>query len=474
MESTGLQAVHHRADLQMLVARALRHAFPFVAFAVAMATFYPGHLSFDSAVQYWSARTGEYLNVSPVVQPVVWGAIQSVWPGSGGMFALQMALFLGGAWLACCALNARTGERVVSSLYVILGTPALLVVTHLWTDALMIACLTAGCGVILVADRRRSRRWLLAALPLIAAGGMARHNALPAIVPLLVWWGLVHARLAHSDAVPRVSRILVGTLIGVFVIVGANLLLDRMVVRHRVHTFTAVQVFDIAGISVRVGEMLFPPFMVPSGFTLDALRDRYVPYNNFPLFQGGVRETLWEGALTDEELSELRTAWLVAITSHPMAYLSHRLAVTCWLFDRYRNDRPRQLAVVEEIGSFRGNPLILPNSSLLHRWAMAWYDRSIGWWGFAPITYIVLAVAVVLVNWRARHAPAGQAALALAASGLAYVAPLPLVVPSAELRYSGWMFAATSLALVATVSLFVRAKASGVDVPGVPYREPSA
>jgi hypothetical protein len=454
----------------MLAAKATRHAFPLVAFAAAMATFYPGHLSFDSAVQYWSARTGEYYNVSPPLQPVLWSVIQSAWPGSGGLFALQTALFVGGIWAACSALFTVAWKRIAASLYVILGTPALLVVTHLWTDALMIASLVAGCGMVLAADCLRSRPLLFASLPLLAMGGMARHNALPALVPLLVWWGVVCARIARPRRSSRVSHLLIGALAGAVAIAGASWLLDHVVVKHRVFTFTAVQVFDIAGISARAGELLFPAFMIPDGFTMEELRARYVPYNNVPLFQGGIRETLWEGALTDEELAELRKAWRSAIISHPEAYFSHRFAVSRWLFDRFRNDRPQQLAFVEAIGTFGGNPIILPNSTALHRWAMAWYARSIGWWGFAPITYILVAVGVVMINWRARATPLGQAALALAASGLAYVAPLPLVVPSAELRYSGWMFAATSLAVIVTIKLLTLSRASRFDRGDVQFR----
>lgn len=435
----------------MRTAHTLRHAFPFLAFALAMATFYPGHLSFDSAVQYWSARTGEFYNVSPPLQPVLWSVIQSFWPESGGLFALQMTLFIGGIWIACSALFALTWQRVASATYLMVGTPAMLVVTHLWTDALMIACLVAGSALLLAAGRWRSRPLLFATLPFFLMGGMARYNALPALVPLFIWWGVVRARVVGEHRPQRASILFVGALAGSLAVAGAAKLLDQMVVKHRVSTFTVVQVFDIAGISVGVGEILFPAFMLPPGFTMDELRARYVPYNNVPLFQGGIRETLWEGALTDKQLAELRRSWANAVRLHPVAYLRHRFAVTRWLFGRFRNDRPQPLAFVEGIASFKGNPVILPNGTALHRWAMTWYERSIGWWGFAPITYIVIAVGIVIMTCRARPAPARDAALALAASGLVYIAPLPWVVPSAELRYSGWLFAASSLALIAAL-----------------------
>ena len=418
-----------------------------------MYAFYPGHLSFDSAVMFWQARTGEFYDVSPSLLPLLWGRIHAVWPGSGGVFALQIALFIGGAWLACCAIYAKTSHRIVASLFVIAGTPAFLVVTHLWTDAVMIACLTAACGLILAGDRFASRTLLFAALPWLALGGMVRHNAAPALIPLLAWWMLVNQRIGRHPMRIRESRLVVVALIGALALTGLSRLLDAIVVKHHVSTFTAVQVFDLAGMSVRESVVLLPDFMLPAGFTLAKLRARYVPYNNVPLFTppDGIKETLAEGALGQRQLASLRDAWMSAILAHPMAYLSHRLEATSWLFGRYRNDRPRELALTEEVASFEGNPLIRANDTALHRWAIRWYQRAIGWWGFAPITYLATALGIVVGGFGARRTPEGQFMLAMAASGLAYVVPLMFVVPSAELRYSGWLFASTSLALLAVV-----------------------
>ena len=437
-------------------ARLIRHLFPVATFAVAMAGFYPGHLSFDSAVMFWQARTGEFHDVSPSLLPLLWRWIHAIWPGSGGVFALQVALFIGGAWLACCAIYAATWQRIVALLVVVAGTPAFLVVTHLWTDALMIAFLTAACGLILAGDRFGSRPLLFAALPWLMLGGMVRHNAAPALIPLLAWWMLVHQRIGRATHA-RPSRILVVALIGALGLTGLSRLLDAIVVKHPVFTFTAVQVFDLAGMSVRENVVLLPAFMLPPGYTLAKLRAKYVPYNNVPLFAApdGLRQTLAERALDERELASLRNAWIGAILAHPVAYLSHRLEAASWLFGRYRNDRPRELAFMEEVDAFADNPRIRANDTPLHRWAIRAYERAIGWWGFAPVTWLAVAVGIAIGGYGARRTPDGQAMLAMAASGLAYVAPLVLVVPSAELRYSGWLFAATSLALLAAAPRFI-------------------
>ena len=45
------------------------------AFAASVLIFYPGFLSFDSAYQFWQARTGHFSNQSPVVMTALMAAI---------------------------------------------------------------------------------------------------------------------------------------------------------------------------------------------------------------------------------------------------------------------------------------------------------------------------------------------------------------------------------------------------------------
>ena len=101
---------------------------------------------------------------------------------------------------------------------------------------------------------------------------------------------------------------------------------------------------------------------------------------------------------------------------------------------------------------YRDNPAVAQNDSSLHRMALAWYARTVGWWISAPAPYVLLAIACALLAWRRRGDLRADCALAMATSGLLYVAPLPLVAPSAELRYSGWLFAAATMSLIALVA----------------------
>ena len=66
-----------------------------------------------------------------------------------------------------------------------------------------------------------------------------------------------------------------------------------------------------------------------------------------------------------------------------------------------------------------------------------------------PALYMAAAAGVLVCAWRRRGSLSGRVALAAAASGLLLVLPLAVVAASAELRYSGWMFTATLIALAA-------------------------
>lgn len=71
-----------------------------------------------------------------------------------------------------------------------------------------------------------------------------------------------------------------------------------------------------------------------------------------------------------------------------------------------------------------------------------------------PWVYILVAIATFLASFRIADQNA-RAARWIAASGLVYIAPLPLIAPSTEFRYSLWLISAT---LVAT-ALLVTARA---------------
>lgn len=438
-----------------MMRRYAHHLFPIVAFAFTAVAFYPGHLSFDSAFQLWQVRTGRFANLSPVAMTGLWSLVHRAWPGSGGMFVLHVLLYWAGVWLAVCTLFDRPWQRVAAGAFAALATPAHLIVVHLWTDAALVAALGFGTALILRADAKRTRAPLYAALPFLLYGGLVRHNALPALVPLAAWWVVVHARASPRASAPSLApgKAAFAMVVALAAVFATGRALDRALVVQRMTTFSVVQLWDLAAMSLATKTMLVPQFVQPPGFTMAHLRERYSRFACVPLFTypHGMRDGV-SAPFSEDEQRALWDAWLAAIRAHPSAYAAHRLSVTSALFGRYRNDRPSDLAFVPAIVPYADNPPIALNATALHRSTVAYYTRAVGWWVYAPIVWIVVTAVVGGMAWRRRDDFRGRCALAAAASGFLYVAPLTLVAPSTELRYSAWLFAAGTLALLSFVA----------------------
>ena len=208
--------------------------------------------------------------------------------------------------------------------------------------------------------------------------------------------------------------------------------------------------------------MLLPDFVRLPELTLDQLREKYSRYTSVPLFAPphAMRDGLGM-PFTPDESRRLHDAWLDAVREHPAAYAEHRLAVTKAQFSRYRNDRPSDLGYIPYAVQYKDNPAFAQNETRLHRAAVDWYQVTVGWWISAPAVYVVLAIGCALIAWRGRSDFRAEFALATAVSGLLYVAPLPLVAPSAELRYSGWLFAAATISLVSLIALTMADRRTG-------------
>lgn len=432
-------------------------ALPVIGFLLCVAAFYPGFLSFDSAYQFWQIRSGEYSNIAPVTMTAFWALVHAVWPGSGGVFLIHVAAFWTGVWLAACALFSGPPARIAATLLLALLSPVLLILAHLWTDAALVASLTLGTALILAAVRLARPALLYAALPCLLYGGMVRHNALLALLPLALLWFAARAELRAPGApLPRL-RLALATLLACVTVLVAGMLLDRAMVVHRVKTFAVVQLWDLAAISVAERTMLLPDFVRPANLSVDHLAAKYTPFANVPLYTG-------EWAIADgfghpfdkAQVRQLNAAWFAAIRTYPGAYLAHRWALTRALFSRFRNDRPQSLAYVPTVIAYRDNPDIPVNTSPVNRAAMHWFTESVGWWISAPLPYLLLAFGCGLAAWRRsrarRSAFTDRFALACALSGLFYTLPLILAAPAAELRYSSWLFVAALLAMLALIA----------------------
>ena len=422
-----------------------------LAFFAGVVLYYPGWLSFDSAFQYWQVRSGHTSNLSPVAMTALWALVHRAWPSTGAMLCLHMALYWTGIVLLAHEFWTTAASRSLAILVAGLVPPVVVVLGHLWTDASLIAVMTFAFALTISGWRCRRRWLLLLALPVIGYAGAVRHNSLVAIVPLCLLW--VHAWRAaaaqHRDGpLPARPWVALGgaALIVAFAFAGGRVL-DRVLVEERVSTWAIGALWDLAAISLDTGTLLLPAPSLTPGTSLETLRAAYTPLTTVPLFYGPgrVRNGLGAELFSPDELAQVRQAWIGAIAAHPQSYLQHRARVSRHLFGS-QNSALEGLFFVPAVVPYRDNP---PPEPALSTWSQPWaalLRRTRGWIAFAPATYLLLGSVALAWGVRHRTEDAGRIALALAGSGLLLIAPLTLFAPSAEMRYSGWLYTSSVLA----------------------------
>jgi len=409
-----------------------------------IAAYWPGQMSFDSAYAWWQARGGATTDIAPPIFVLVWRICDALLTGPGLMFALHLVLFWSGLALLAGALRLEAKRTFALMLIAAFAPVPWLLRGHVWTDVGMFSALLFVTGVLAHVHATGRRVRLLVALPVLFYAAAVRHNALPAVLPFVVWTTWLASR--SPTRAPRASRVVVATiaLCAVFV-AGAALINSR--VERRVPLWPATAEWDLAAISIASGEMLLPDFMIGPGLDIPELAEAFREWSMTPMLQNtrhGMRDPFMDD-FTPEQLSTLRSTWLGAIRAHPQAWLVHHWRQARALLGVHDPSWPRELLYVDDEFQYRDNPRIARNDSALHKVLM----RGAAILSTTPLLagwpYLLIGLAALPTAWRRRRELSGISALVLLASAWLYVMPLIVLVP-AELRYLGWSCLASVLA----------------------------
>ena len=439
---------------QNTVARWLPWVLAVAGFAFDIAAYWPGQMSFDSAYTWWQARGGTTTDIVPPMFVLAWRFCDLFVDGPGLLFALHLLLFWVGLGLLARALRCGPRATVALMLLVAFAPIPWLLRGHVWTDVGLFSALTCAIGALASAEVGHQRRWLSLAAVAMFYAAMLRHNALPAMLPLLTWFVWLLLRDTHGGVKPALSDVALKTFLLVVTVLATAHLIDRSVDRH-VPLWPSLAQWDLAAISVATDTMLLPDFMIGPGLDIADLAQAFRDWSNTPMLvntRHGMRDP-FSDAYSSDELSRLRHAWLDAISTHPRTWLAHRWRLTRALFGTHALDWPHELIYVDDEVRYRDNPPIARNAGVLHstllRVAAALQATPVlGAWPTLAIGLIALPLA-----WRRRRRSVGASiALILLASAWLYALPLTLFAPSAELRYLGWPCVASLLALACAAS----------------------
>lgn len=418
-----------------------------------LVAFWPGQMSFDSAYAWWQARGGETSTLVPPAFVLAWRACLSLLDGPGALFALQLALFWSG--LALLARALCRGAVATAALFALAGfAPVVLVLRgHVWTDVALFSALTFATGALATADAGGRRRWLAPGLLALAWAGLLRHNALPAIVPLLAWGASLALR--EPGAAWRRAGLALALLA---LVVAGGRVLDAGAQR-RIPLWPSLAQFDLAAISVASGTLYLPPFMHGPALDPADLAHAFRPWSNTPMLHGtraGMRDP-FEPGFDAAQREALRDAWVDAIRREPRAWLAHRWALTRALFGTHQPDWPRTLVYVDAEIAYGDNPPVRGNDGALHRALFERAPRLVATPWLAAWPCLGLGLVAAPFAWRRRATLDGRIGVALLASAWLYALPLTVFAPAAELRYLGWPCVASLLAFAAC--LLVRSSA---------------
>lgn len=422
------------------------------AFALFM-LFAPGWFTFDTAHQWWMARTGQLDSTHPAVMVRLWQASRALLPDPQGFFALQLCLVWSGLAFVATALPLRTPWRLAVLLGIGLWPAFVALQPQVWKDLWMVGALLWAVGALLREQAAPAWRWRGLALLMLALATALRFNALTGVLPLWAWlaWRIARVPVASNRASPQdgatraVARTRVAVaLLSLPVLLGLAALPDRIGNVRHVTVWPIMALWDLAAVSIETGRMAIPAAFLKPGATVEDLARDFNPTVNVPSFTTGTIRFHYALDVPAEDLATLREAWVTLPRREPQAWARHRLRLSGYLFGVRNTELADTQVLMPDLIPFQDNPPLTmapshPREVLVAAWHR-WVDGPffMGW------LYVVLALGVLAVAaWRRR-----VAAAVLSASGLAMVAPLVPLATAADFRYLLWLVVASLLALV--------------------------
>jgi hypothetical protein len=315
------------ATVMAYVATALVCITACVGFALTILVFYPGYMTRDAAYVYGYVQSGYLGDWQSPLMTMLWRLIDPISLGSGSMFLLAATLYWLGFAIAALAVARRSGALAVAVLLLALAPPAFWFLAMIWRDVLFGAVwLSAAAIIYFAAGRSRDglldwkvRGWALA---LVGLGILLRPNAIVA-APLLIAYVAWPARFEwRRTALLFVPAVLAGYGLIHFVYYG---ILDV----HRDNPLQSVVVFDLGGITYLTQENQFPVSWSADGYEEALLITQcYDPSHWDSYWTRDPCQFVMNRLQSEDDVvfgtPQLATAWLLAVDTHPLAYLRHR------------------------------------------------------------------------------------------------------------------------------------------------------
>ncbi len=437
--------------------------------------FFPGFMTTDTVHQLLEGRSGQISDWHTPAMTLLFGFVDKIYPGPGGMLVIQVTLIWIALWSFYRIGIADYAPRLGAMLLVaLMFYPAVLGINGaVWKDTLMAGFVVVLAAAVMGALERPARKWLMTAIALFAGFAvlLLRLNGIFLVFPLMA--ALTLAYLPHRGLLAMLGALTTGAAVSIGLTLSAMALSERLATKH-LDAILSVAIFDISGTIANLPEgdrqeALFSqlPGALTNGRNAARLAATYnsrdwtaVFRDNPPGFNDvqPFRTTYVAGfsALTEPERDALFDTWIRSITTEPIAYLTHRTDVFRWVtgFGRYLwqpslldpGGYPETLQAV--VAPFSAKTRLQAALEGLF-WKLSNYPPYKPW-------FCLLAAALLLafqLVWRRDQI----VPIAICISVVAHMFGLFLLAPTPDFRYSHIIFILTGLAFALTLCRPVRA-----------------
>jgi hypothetical protein len=408
----------------------------------------------------WHPGAMSYDTFAMLSQAALWSVLDRLVPGPSLILALQLSLYFCGAALTIGVLSRRCPVLALVAFIVFAIWPALHgIIGVIWIDNVMAAMfmLAIATATIAFGESKAIRAILL----VVSSTALFLAAGLRPIAMLIIYAAISPAALCvRSLAIVTGGGV---ALIAICFALAAQL--SGNLAQTKVNFWTGLPQYDLAGIAVRTsGEYFDEAVFAPQ--TFEDVRTLYSARSFIPLHAGyqvhqeeqgleaahatPLTRRFQEGSNSDRR--ELISAILSAITSHPGAYLAHRMDVFRSLIGAppwinlwgavYTRIDPNDLGILhrpelssaffEKLRHLSKEPIYRPYSYL-------------------AVSLISFPILIAFSIWTRDHRLAIASLICL--SGLLHMLGLFFVVLSSDFRYSHWMITTTVLSIVIASSV---------------------
>jgi hypothetical protein len=278
---------------------------------------YPGGMSPDTIDQYQQSLSHNYNSHHPPLMAMLWSLFNYIYQGPQTMLLLQLTFLWGGVLLLYYS-DIQNKYRFLYFLIPLL--PNILSQSGtIWKD---VGFSLGGFFIATICIFYTYRQKPMPILVLIGLSVICFYVVgikfqAKFIVPILIFF-------AVSLYCKRGLAIRLIMCAGLsFVIITTNILLSSSF-SINTHSEQLRQIFDIAGISVNIGnDDVFPKYVKESPrYSFEKIKEQYTPKWVDPLIF--YTDSVYRMTSDPKELQELNAAFCKAVIHHPLAYLKHR------------------------------------------------------------------------------------------------------------------------------------------------------